>query len=78
MANSASETLSKNIAIYLNGLGYNNASAGYTPTQLKQNAQVQKDGAETVTAAFDILVWIKDNWQLAVLGLVALLVLLRD
>ena len=29
-------------------------------------------------STFDVFVWIKDNWQLAILGFVALLVLLRD
>lgn len=30
------------------------------------------------TGAFDIVSWLINNWQLAVLGLIALLVLLRD
>lgn len=33
---------------------------------------------EVAAKGFDIVVWIKENWQLAVLGLVALLVLLKD
>lgn len=37
------------------------------------------DAARTVaTAPFDFIVWIKDNWQLAVVGAVAILVLIRD
>lgn len=78
MAKSASETLAENISIYLNGLGDRNLSAGFTPDQLRRNAQAQKDGVENVKEAFDFIAWIRENWQLAVLGAVALLVLLRD
>ena len=34
--------------------------------------------ADNVGGPFDIVVWVRENWQLAVLGLVAFLVLLRD
>ena len=33
---------------------------------------------DIVDTSFDIFSWVKNNWQIAVVGLVALLVLLRD
>lgn len=78
MANSGAEYLSKTITQYLNGLGANNASAGYTPNQLKESAGVQKENAENLKGAFDFLAWVRENWQLAILGVVAILVLLKD
>lgn len=35
-------------------------------------------GAGVVSSVFDITVWLKDNWQIAIIGAVALLVILRD
>lgn len=35
-------------------------------------------GGAVVGGTFDFIVWVRENWQLAVLGLVALLILLKD
>jgi hypothetical protein len=76
--NPGANVLTNTVSTYLNGLGINNPAAGYTPTQLKEISQTQKDWAETFQQAFDIIDWFKENWQLAIIGFVALLVLLRD
>jgi len=34
--------------------------------------------ASAVEGSFDIIIWLKNNWQIAVIGAVALLVLLKD
>jgi hypothetical protein len=78
VANSGAQNLSNVISAYLKGLGYNNPSAGYTPEQIKSNAGTQKETVENLKGAFDIVAWIRENWQLAILGLIAILVLLKD
>lgn len=78
MANSGAQYLSDTMSKYLNGLGVNNASAGYTPKQLSDNAKTNKEAVDNVKEVFDIFLWVKENWQLAIVGVVALLVLLKD
>jgi len=60
---------------YLEGIGI-------TPKKIQETAKVQKDGAqvlkEVATTPFDFITWVGQNWQLVVVGAVAILVLLRD
>ena len=56
-------------------------ATAYTLDNLKVAKKVTKtaDAAATaVNASFDIIAWLKENWQLAIVGVVALLVLLKD
>ncbi|MBR0596593.1 hypothetical protein [Sinanaerobacter chloroacetimidivorans] len=34
-------------------------------------------GSTVVSSSFDFIVWIKENWQISIVGLVALIVILR-
>lgn len=66
--------------IYENLLGGSRADE-YTQKNLGMQDKVvdtAKTATDVVSGTFDIIAWIKENWQLAVLGLVALLVILRD
>lgn len=44
----------------------------------KQLNKVVEKGGELVDEGFDVIKWIGSNWQLVVVGFIALLVLLRD
>lgn len=53
----------------------------YTKKNVEALTGVSSTAETAANAAgdvFDIVAWIRGNWQLAILGLVALLVLLRD
>lgn len=51
--------MSDQMKIYLEAMGV-------TPEKVKSTAFVQKQGVETaaavITAPFDIILWVKDNW----------------
>jgi len=66
----------------VNMSGMYSQAVGMTPDKIKENAAIQKKGGKVietiVTAPFDIVGWLINNWQLAVIGAVAILVLIRD
>lgn len=62
------------------------AALGLTPSKIKESATTQKQGVEAaqsvvnavITTPVNIVSWLTNNWQIAVVGVVALLVLIRD
>ena len=61
------------------GFGYNKYYK--TTDNLKKDGAPVNKAAETVKdtagAAFDIVSWLWDNWQLAIVGAIALLILIK-
>lgn len=59
--------------IYQNVFGGDKAVA-YT----EKNVEAKNKVTTAAESGFDIIAWVRENWQLAIVGIVALLVLLRD
>lgn len=76
------EGTTKAIQDLVNASGVYLQGVGVTPTKISESAKVQKEGAQVITSIVttpvNVIDWIAKNWQIAVVGVIALLVLLRD